>query len=258
MTRIVFALLIGLVLCGCNNHSIDTAVSASGDSLHSEQNVGQTRVPAIHAEVRQLIEQLVSPNKPTNPDSEPFVDYPPDYDYEAQKTVADASARLEEIGYDAVSFLIDNIDDKRYSCTRSYSILVDYSVGQECFRIVDSILDPDVSPDYSVLSENEFKNVKGHPMRLGLDGEWDYTELSFLDLLIHRDQVIANHTEESIMAWWIAGSFESIEHAHLAAVDRLIKHEQSIGFETDFNKTKYLSPYFELKRNLEQDVNPNN
>ena len=205
-----------------------------------------------------LIDQLASPNKIANPESEPFVGYPENYDYEAQKVVADAETQLKKLGFNAIPELIKNVDDERYSCTRSYSTLIDFSVGEECFRIVESILSPKVKPDYSVLPKTKIKRIKGYPMRMGVDKTWHYTELSYLDLLIHYDKAISRDANKSIkkslQTWWKRQAFKTIDHAHLAAVNRLIKNEHEIGFDKDFDKEKYLKPLIELKSKLEKQI----
>lgn len=199
----------------------------------------------------ELVSGLISPNKPVNPKREPFVDFPRSYDHTAQKTVEQASDELLKLGFAAIPVLVQHLEDREYCRTRSFSIHVDLTVGDECYRLIDRITNPKVTPDFKALPKSQFKSIKGNPMTLGLDGEWDHVGLSYFDLLIHRDKAMSR---KSIETWWKPFSNKSLDHIHLAAVQRLIAHEKSIGFGDDSIKERYLKPYYDLEKQLKARI----
>lgn len=200
--------------------------------------------------VAELVSRLASPNKPVGAGpfaSYPKKSYPKSYDHEAQKVVEEARAQLLKHGFNAIPELIKHISDARYCRTVPITRLVDKTVGDECYDLIEAITSPSTHPDFNALPPSQFKWVKGNAMRLGADNEWDYVSLSYLTLLIARDESM---TRESIAKWWEGFADKSIEHIHLAAVRRLIAHEESIGFHSDANKERYLKPYRDLENQL--------
>lgn len=82
--------------------------------------------------VADWIEQLASPVELKKRD--PWSGDP----YEHPQ-VASARARLISLGPPIFSELVKHRDDKRYSCTRSYSVLVDHSVGEVVEQIMEEV-----------------------------------------------------------------------------------------------------------------------
>lgn len=195
----------------------------------------------------ELVLLLVSANKPVNATREPFTRFPKSYDLEAQRVVYDARVQLLKLGFDSIPELIAHLQDTRYCLTASYSLLVDRNVGDVCFDLLEKITSPDILPDFDALPKAQFDNIKGHPMRLGTDGEWHWVGLSYLSLLIHRDKPF---TRESIGEWWKEFADKSIDDIHLAAVRRLTAHEEAVGFHPNSNRQQYLKPYRDFEKSL--------
>jgi len=90
--------------------------------------------------IHDLIEQLASTNSPpqTGIHYPGFITgFPPDYDHEAQDKVDHAIEELSKLGKKAFPLLVAHSYDKRYSCTRSYAIAWNHSVGDVCFMILE-------------------------------------------------------------------------------------------------------------------------
>lgn len=213
--------------------------------LSRAQDLPKSNRPAPTA--NELVLLLVSANKPVNPKRESFAEFPKSYNREAQRVVREARAHLLKLGFDAIPELIDHLQDKRYCLTASYSLLVDKTVGDVCFDLLDEITSPKIGPDFEALPESQLENIKGNPTRLGKDGKWDYVGLSYLSLLIHRDK---SFTRETINKWWQKFADKSIDDIHLAAVRRLIAHEEAVGFQPESNREQYLKPYRDHEKKL--------
>jgi len=103
------------------------------------------------ARVRKLIEKLASANQaPPKRDGSPhsYERMPADYDLVAQKAVFDAADEILKIGEKAIPELLRHTHDKRYSVTQlsGTGATHNYSVGQECQRLVRLMVSAGVVP----------------------------------------------------------------------------------------------------------------
>ena len=118
--------------------SISANVSLAGDSPSTEN---------LDKKYRALVEQLVSPNPAptTHVDGQPTkVLFPKNYDVEAQKRMAAARMALYANMREALPYLIDALDDKRYCMTINWADGDGYyneSVGDICREVIASHLE---------------------------------------------------------------------------------------------------------------------
>ena len=115
----------------------------------------------------QLIESLVSRNKPPKHDVDGEARFPQDYDYQSQTTVLDAWEQLNASADRAWPSILKHTDDKRYSVTLEdrFGYDEDLTVGDVCKQIVEMHLnvwqhyaDRDVDP-----KEREHDHAVGGP-----------------------------------------------------------------------------------------------
>jgi hypothetical protein len=127
-SRVLFVVLVALIAFACGF----VACKAGGPRDDGDDTMDDESV-------RRLVDQLASKNhspglvwKSTR--------LPPDYDLNEQKRVHGVYVRLGRLGLRAVPFLLEHLDDDRYSTTRDYSTFVDRSVGWECEGIILDIV----------------------------------------------------------------------------------------------------------------------
>lgn len=131
----IIATLLGIVLVGCKEKD----EGRRGAPRSATQASGAT---AKDSEVKSLIEQLASPNRPVNPEGEPFtIKLPEGYDKEAQKRVDLAVERLEGLGKQAFPLLIASSKDERYCRTYPTAVEQDFTVGETCLEILEAQID---------------------------------------------------------------------------------------------------------------------
>ena len=107
-------------------------IAASLNGCSSEA----TRLPA-NPELESLIDQLASQNpapKLGGPMSEPALDKL--YDVKKQQLVEDAYLKLGQIGYEAFPYLINHLEDDRYSHTESGAIYFNVTVGDASRQLI--------------------------------------------------------------------------------------------------------------------------
>jgi len=197
---------------------------------------------------KELVRRLVSPNARVNPKVEPFVFYPSSYDHEAQKAVRKASDDLYKLGFKAIPALIDGLDDGRYCRSYFTSLMIDISVGEECFDVLDRVTNPDVKPDNGALPKEQFEEgFKGARGRMGADGKFHHVDRSYLELLGYRARTV---TRMSLATWWNDFSDKSLDSIHLAAIRRRIAFEEKIGFAPGADGERYLKPYRDIEKLL--------
>jgi hypothetical protein len=94
-------------------------------------------------EIEALIEELVSPNRPANPEREwTLGGLPSHYNTAAQEPVERALQDLMKIeDKRIIPLLIKHRSDARYCRSVLTSILSDQTVGQTCMEVLDSLVD---------------------------------------------------------------------------------------------------------------------
>ena len=95
---------------------------------------------------RALIEQLASPNEEamTRNGGHSTVTFPTGYDVQAQNRIEAARQTLQDNFEEALPFLLDALDDKRYSMTIDWAegdAYYNYSVGRVCRDVIASQLE---------------------------------------------------------------------------------------------------------------------
>jgi hypothetical protein len=98
--------------------------------------------------VRQLIEQLASPNRPPEIVRSELVDepdrlvVPPEFDRRAQARIYKTIEKLSDVGVDAILPLIEHLNDDRYSITDQHDIYwKNLPIGQVCFHVLRGYLE---------------------------------------------------------------------------------------------------------------------
>jgi len=127
---------------------------------------------------RELVAQLISPNRePTTGDES--VTFPAGYDVPAQERIDKARRTLHANIEEALPYLIESLDDKRYSMTIEWAegdAYYNYSVGEICRDIIQDRLE--VYRDkisfsgpthwnrynYDVISKKWWRNRQGHSL----------------------------------------------------------------------------------------------
>jgi hypothetical protein len=148
-------MLLGIFVLGC------PAIARSADPPTKRQA----------QKYRALVEQLASPNKEAtthvNGDPEKVI-FPKDYDVQAQKSVGAARAELHQNFAEALPYLIDGLEDKRYSMTVSIvdgEAYYNYSVGQICRELI--CLELEVYRDSFIFTKQEY-----HAFNYPISKEW--------------------------------------------------------------------------------------
>lgn len=215
--------------------------------------LGIVAATALAAEERPstllLIHRLASRNQPANPNREWRTDFPDTYDEAAQEVVDQSFNNLLNRGFKAIPELIKHLHDQRYCRTYWSSLLVDTTVGEECYRLVDEISNPRVMPNFDALPPAQTKNVKGYTLRLTKEGKWRHVGLSYLTLVTIIDKTA---TRTSLDGWWQAFADKSLDDIHFAAINRRIAFEESLGFPAGVDKDSYLKPYYDLRTELNE------
>lgn len=206
--------------------------------------------------VGELVEKLVSVNQAPNPDFDFITQLPESFDQTAQEAVDAASKELLALGFKAIPELINHIDDKRYCKSVLAGRVVDVSVGEECFGILEKITNPRVTPNISVLPTEEVRIAKGRTFRQGLDKKWHQVDKSFLRTIIFDDNECKDigSSKSLLTRWWKKFSAKSLAAVHLAAIDRRIQFEESIGFSSAEQKTAYLKPVLDVRIKLSEKL----
>ena len=227
MLRLIILLLIVGLLFGCNGNpsAVESEIDSDDTAASSDQIASR------------LVEQLAS--------DERIVDASLNLSWiesrtEARESYLAAASGLESMGISAISSLVDGLKDERYSCSRSYAMVHDYTVADECQRLIDYFVTPDIDPEIDAIPEKRFKWVKGHPMRLGNDEQWHYIRHSHFDLLTKNDRTFAR---SSIGPWWRQQQGKTLDQIHVDALNRMIQLEDEIGFQSKLQRDKYLEPY---------------
>ena len=139
-------------------------------------------------DLRKVIEMLVSVNSAP----EGF-EFPEQYDHVAQEKVNAAIKKLKTHPLKAIPLLIDYVDDKRYCRSEMHSRLLNFTVGQQCFKILDQITNPLVEPNYLALPQNERKQLdKGGWERRDKKGKWRVVGRTYLDILVFQSNTNPN------------------------------------------------------------------
>jgi hypothetical protein len=93
---------------------------------------------------RDLVKQLVSPNAEPSRNSSGQLKYPNRYDASVQQKISDARHELQDHIEEALPYLVEALDDKRYCMTIIWAEgdgVYNRSVGQICREIIESHLE---------------------------------------------------------------------------------------------------------------------
>ncbi len=172
-----------------------------------------------------LILQLRSANKNPNPNGEPFIGLPEDYDWEAQKEVTDARRKLVALGKDAFPALIDHVDEPAYSLSFSTAIMRAFSVGEVCFMILKDQVD---------LGEMNYK------FRPGSDGKDHVFKGYFSQFSGGRW-----YSQDGLRTWWRGHRQMTLREMQVEALQWRIERERAVGFPGDGDRERYLQPLLE-------------
>ena len=134
---------------GCERpRALSQARDTSRDATESSKQVAD-----------RLVQQLASKERIVDaPSNSPWSG-----DTDVREKYCAAVGELQNMGISAIPSLIDGLLDERYSCSRSYSVVYDYTVADECQRIIDDIVTPDIETKISAIPQARFKRVKSHP-----------------------------------------------------------------------------------------------
>jgi hypothetical protein len=103
---------------------------------------GRVASPVANSEIERLIESLASANPPPEFPNNPFnVRLSPDYDFEKQRVVSNACTKLEDLGAIAFPYLLQHLDDSRFSCTRSGAVYFNLTVAETCSGLIKNQVD---------------------------------------------------------------------------------------------------------------------
>jgi beta-lactamase regulating signal transducer with metallopeptidase domain len=175
----------------------------SGAYFPTRVVMSYNRLASKH-QIRELIGQLASKNAPPPPDeTKNFRVRPDDWDENAQNVVYFAKGKLLKLGKTAFPILLENLDDKRYCMTRSYSIEINHSVGEVCGHIIVESVE---------LADGPYKS------RTGADGK-DYVCPSYFAANYGRD----------LKKWWKDHRDKTLLEMQIEALRWRIAEEKRIG-----------------------------
>ena len=101
--------------------------------------------PVPNAKIEALINQLASQNPAPQLEPEPWneslVHLADDYDVLLQQSVHDAYLELDSLGTDAFPYLLQYIDDDRFSRTLAHAVFFNMTVGDTCRELITGSVD---------------------------------------------------------------------------------------------------------------------
>jgi hypothetical protein len=201
------------------------AHSADGKAQDTQtQTIGRKGIEA-------LITQLWSPNKDPNPNFDPWVSFPKDYDFKAQDKVEEAHRKLIQLGKNSFPVLIEHLNDKAYSMSISTAIPRSLSVGDVCFMIIENQVDPFAS-----------SRVKG---RRGSDGK-DHAFRGYFSKYCD----VKWYSREGLQKWWQEHKEQSLKDMQIEALRWDIEDERRIGFVSKEDEEESLRPLQEKLNQL--------
>lgn len=169
--------------------------------------IAANKAGAAEQKVRDLVEQLASQNpEPARDQSRRFLERPEGWDPEKQQVVFDARQQLAELGKAAFPFLLESMNDDRYSHSASYSVQLNHSVGDVCRQIFESNIR---------LIGMRFKS------RTGADGE------------SHMCPNYFDRHHGKLDKWWQANQDKSLQQMRIEVLTWRIKKEREIGFSLE-------------------------
>jgi len=137
--------------------------------------------------------------------------------------------------------------------------LSDSSVGDECFNIIRRITAPRKNPNIKSLKKDSVRpGAKGGTQRLGTDNEWYFVDVDYLNLVLPNTDTESKKPKtvrkKLVEKWWQKFSKLSLDHIHLDAVEKLIMHEEKIGFRSKTEQDNYLKPYKKYAQELKHRI----
>src|SRR5439155_13836595 len=110
--------------------------------------------------------------------------YPPKYSHAAQRTVSEVVVKLTEKDLISIPYLIESLDDGRYSYTYAVQQHHNATVGDACFRIIKKIVEPSVPWTYM--------------SRKGPDGKTYFP----IDYVWEHFQKTNRYDKHAVRSWW--------------------------------------------------------
>ena len=150
------------------------------------------------------------------------IQFPREYDAEAQKNVEMAQAELVSLGKDAFPALIAHLDDEGYSLSIETAVLRSLSVGEVCFSIIEQQVDP---------APMRYK------VRVGADGKWHGFQRYLSQHLGHE-----TGDREGMRQWWQERRQLCLREMQIEAYAWRIEHERRIGFPDAAEREQILQP----------------
>jgi hypothetical protein len=177
-----------LIFCAA---SLLVAIPATLYLVRDQNEVGP--VDPIEA----LIDQLASTNAPANPSKDwGTMSPPPSYDMAAQEKVEAAREELKKQDYRRlIPALIKHRKDERYCRSEPVAILNDYSVGDTCMQLLDSIVDPPIK------ARSGYKGMPDYSFVIGADPEGWWAQRAHMSLEDIQLQALRWTIEEEKKQW---------------------------------------------------------
>jgi hypothetical protein len=183
---------------------------------------------ALPDDIPALIEALASPNhfpRVLGPD----VIYPPGFDHKAQERVRKAEARLRQKGFEAVPYLMEHLEDARYSYSEFFGEWHNHALGEVCFYIIEDLIDF-YGFDYETREAADGK-VMEKPSYL-----WS----------IARDG--------RMQEWWKERKGRSLGELQLEALQWTIEQERAHGFKDKAQEEQVMGPLLARLEELRSQV----
>ena len=208
-TRPSFA--VALVLGAC--------MLASGCKGRSE-----TEEAELPDDVPGLIEALASPNF-FPPAGGYEIVYPEGFDHRAQERVRLAEKKLREKGFEAVPYLVEHLEDIRYSYSERFDTWHNHALGEVCFYLIEDVVDF-YGCDYEV--------------REGADGK-THEKPSYLWSICMKGEM---------REWWEQRQTRPLHELRIEALQWTIAEERRIGFKDNAEEQRIMGPLLERLEEL--------
>ena len=209
--------------CGCSVFILIALLISTGCHCKAETTIPKDG--AESAAILTLIEQLASPNPiPDITTQVPDAVYPPKYSYAAQRMVSEAVVTLTGKSLISIPYLIESLDDQRYSYTYAVQQHHNATVGDACFRIIKELLQPYAPWTYMT--------------RKGTDGKTYFP----IDYFWDRFRKTNRYDKDAFRSWWRKHEHLSQSEIQLEVLQQTIAEEKQRGFTTPEDERKVLTP----------------
>jgi hypothetical protein len=181
---------------------------------------------------QELIQSLVSQNKePTPQRPHTRYEFPADFDEAENDRVIKVRDTLLGRGVDAVPFLIEALDDERYSCTIIFPKIVHHRhVREVCMRILEAQIQ--VYGNYVRPYNKRLERPRWLPAPPVTTHYWPPGAKDFMQ------------------KWWIPRQAMTLNELQREAVDWAVQQEESRGFFSEDERSLVLGWYKPLQAEL--------